>query len=388
MKTLEEKAQAYDKAIERAKIKLDCCDSSSTVTKNTVYWIFPELRESEDKKIREELIHLVKKSHEQGGYALHKWEADRMIDWLEKLDEQSLVDKSELKFNVGEWVVNKFGDIWHIDSFDKKNYQVSDGKGHYNYFPIAKQDEMRHWDIGDAKDGDVLVNGNEIVIFRNNSFNEKDLSGSMFVYCSLRDKIGYWHPIGGINPSNYVPATKEQRAKLFEAMTEADYIFDFEKKELQKIHVIDEKASPTYSEEDEEYNGEDYGIDSLYHAQRILEKTLGQVDGYQSDDGILDHKCAISAVKKLYKNKPKEWSEEDESMYTRTIGILGKCYMGELPTKVEDELKWLKSFRPQKPMKPSDEQMKALKEACDKRWEPDGLDPLYTLYEQLKNLTE
>lgn len=36
--------------------------------------------------------------------------------------------------------------------------------------------------------------------------------------------------------------------------------------------------------------------------------------------------------------------------------------------------------------KPSDAQMQALKEACDKHWEPDGLDPLYTLYEQLKKL--
>ena len=62
---------------------------------------------------------------------------------------------------------------------------------------------------------------------------------------------------------------------------------------------------------DEEYNGEDYGIDSLYHAQRILEKTLGKVDGYQTDDGILSHKCAITAVKKLCEQKPK-WSNDDE----------------------------------------------------------------------------
>lgn len=58
-------------------------------------------------------------------------------------------------------------------------------------------------------------------------------------------------------------------------------------------------------------NGEDYGIDSLYHAERILEKTLGEVEGYQSDDGILEHKCAIEEVKRLYKQKP-TWSEEDE----------------------------------------------------------------------------
>ena len=57
-------------------------------------------------------------------------------------NEQKSADKIEPRFKVGDWVVNKFGDSWHIDSLDKKNYQVSDGKGNYNYFPISKQDEM------------------------------------------------------------------------------------------------------------------------------------------------------------------------------------------------------------------------------------------------------
>ena len=52
--------------------------------------------------------------------------------------------------------------------------------------------------------------------------------------------------------------------------------------------------------------GEDYGIDSLWHAIQILERTLGEVEGYQSDDGILEHKCAIEAIKRLYKQKPAE----------------------------------------------------------------------------------
>jgi hypothetical protein len=30
--------------------------------------------------------------------------------------------------------------------------------------------------------------------------------------------------------------------------------------------------------------------------------------------------------------------------------------------------------------------MEALKEACDEHWEPDGLDPLYTLYQDLNKL--
>ena len=54
----------------------------------------------------------------------------------------------------------------------------------------------------------------------------------------------------------------------------------------------------------EEVNGDDYGIDSLWHAVRILENTLGKVEGYQSDDGILEHKCAITAVKELSEQKP------------------------------------------------------------------------------------
>ena len=49
---------------------------------------------------------------------------------------------------------------------------------------------------------------------------------------------------------------------------------------------------------------EDYGIDGLYAALDILQKTLGKVEGYQTDDGIIEHKCAISAVKELYEQKP------------------------------------------------------------------------------------
>lgn len=41
---------------------------------------------------------------------------------------------------------------------------------------------------------------------------------------------------------------------------------------------------------------------------------------------------------------------------------------------------------PRKEWKPSEVQMVALKEASDKHWEPDGIEPLYTLYQDLKKL--
>ena len=59
--------------------------------------------------------------------------------------------------------------------------------------------------------------------------------------------------------------------------------------------------------------GENYGIDGLHAAIDILQQTLGKVDGYQTDDGILLHECAISAVKQLYEQKS-VWSEEDEKI--------------------------------------------------------------------------
>ena len=145
-------------------------------------------------------------------------------------NEQKFADKIEPKFKVGDWVVNKFGDSWHIDSLDKKNYQVSDGKENYNYFPISKQDEMHLWTIQDAKDGDVLAAHECYVVF-------KEIDG-------LNIKCHYTYHYLGFNPSFYIdtlqnkdaflPATKEQRDALMKAMNDAEYEWDGEKKELKK----------------------------------------------------------------------------------------------------------------------------------------------------------
>lgn len=78
MKTIEQKAKAYDNAIHRAKIALDCCGPESIATKNTVYDIFPELVESEDERIREALCKAI------WNYIPYE-KAQEYIAWLEKL---------------------------------------------------------------------------------------------------------------------------------------------------------------------------------------------------------------------------------------------------------------------------------------------------------------
>ena len=144
---------------------------------------------------------------------------------IEKQNNEKLEDK------VGDWVVNKLGDSWHIDSFDKKNYQVSDGKGKYNYFPISKQDEMHLWTIQDAKDGDVLAyNDCSLTIFH---YRLSGLNAGLFMsHVLLTVKIEFKQTCA---ISNLHPATKEQRNTLMKEMAYVGYTFDFEKKELKKI---------------------------------------------------------------------------------------------------------------------------------------------------------
>lgn len=83
----------------------------------------------------------------------------------------------------------------------------------------------------------------------------------------------------------------------------------------QRLEKQGEKEKKT-----ELLDGEDYGIDGLYHAIEILERTFGLVEGYRTDDGRLEHQIAIDTLKSI-QNKPK-WNEEDEKVFNNLIGGL------------------------------------------------------------------
>ncbi len=151
-------------------------------------------------------------------------------------------------------------------------------------------------------------------------------------------------------------------------------------------------------------NGDDYGIDGLWHAINILEKTLGKVEGYQTDDGVLEHECAITAVAAAKADqKPVEWSKEDEEMIEnidcwlneyRNIIIVRD---GNKAAMIHDGHNWLKSIRQKlsnmerngKNWKPTEEQIEALDFIIDCTIYPDLQDKrkvLKDLLEQLKAL--
>ena len=314
--TEKEKEKAYNEAIERVK---------NYYGKRIIEEIFTELKESEDDKIRKEIISILRNAY----WTSNKNRFNELVAWLEKQSEQKPcmvqwkgdnlkevisftgkdknfgkwfksfeeyekyvhehnnifklfnengnhyeipvgawivktpdgyniasnavlkqkhADTIEPRFNVGDWVVNKFGDSWHIDSFDKKNYQVSDGKGNYNYFPISKQDEMHIWTIQDAKDGDMLsfyteYRGNKMLqagIIKKYVGKRGGCSNTFKMYVGVNWdnnlQIGKYMGCSlNIECSDIHPATKEQRDFLFKKLKESGYKWNTETKTLEKL---------------------------------------------------------------------------------------------------------------------------------------------------------
>ena len=306
--TQEEKAKAYDDAIKRAK---------RMFSEKELNYLFPELAESDDEKIISAIRKAIEAKVENLGNGVTR---TACLAWLEKqgepideekVDNQNCVKpsvKGEPKFKVDDYVVDNCGYVWRIEGIINQFYILEGIDGGESRPTIEWVNKTFHlWAIQDAKDGDVLVYSS--IMFDDFIFiyNNTSILQAYCYYSNERNRFiiedrGHHCPW---NMQEVTPATKEQRDKLEKAMADAGYAFDFEKKELKEI-------------ENEEYDGEDYGIDSLWHAKNILEKTLGKVDGYQTDDGILDHKCAISAVNKLCKEDAKitnRWNPSDEHIH-------------------------------------------------------------------------
>lgn len=86
--SIEEKAKAYDGALKKAK---ECHNDGLSLhqpVKDVIEYIFPELKENEDERIRKELIHGIKDAWNQGGFSVYtnvkRENIDEWIAWLEK----------------------------------------------------------------------------------------------------------------------------------------------------------------------------------------------------------------------------------------------------------------------------------------------------------------
>lgn len=395
MNTIEEKARKYNEALEKVKGLLTNAKKQGHIIvriedlENT----FPELKEFEDEKIRKTLIayfntfvgdyygelkrkdilawlekqgeHAIACSEEQmkvlnevltfaANHESPYWNdyifetLNNLIRQLKKLknqDEQKPADKVEPKFNGGDWIVNKHGEAFLIGYIDKKNARYVFEIGGYskqaqNYETIEFADKHYHlWTIADARDGDVLVYGDnpsdhhvEVIMIFKSLRNEKFVFTHFHIF-NEQFRVNDWCDCG----ISAHPATKEQRDLLFQKMYEAGYEWNAEKKELKKI---EQKLQRMVSAEAKE---------ALY--DKPTDKDMKEVLRTEYEKGRAD---AITEMKIA-------WSEEDERMC--------QAILNEYKSMENTKRNWLKSLKdrvqPQKQWKPSKEQLTTLLNASN-----------------------
>jgi len=258
--TTEEKAKAYDEALEKARCYYEGANGNEDMI-TMITTMFPKLKESEDERIRKELLDMCK--------TLGKSE---WIAWLENQGEQKPADKPKFKFGdrvknkksgvtqilgsciedvyegafpfrikdqddwelvdnfkVGQWIVATGKCVYLIVKIDGSNVTLVDTNGYEYVFDVSSLDDAHEWTIEDAKAGDVLFTSstasNEIFMFK--SIDEKGNVKCHFAYDSEDGfREGKYHFIGGAE--NCKPATKEQRDLLLFQKLNA------EKKKLEK----------------------------------------------------------------------------------------------------------------------------------------------------------
>lgn len=158
---------------------------------------------------------------------------DKTIGEIVNSEEQNNPDgEVEPNFHEGNWIVDNCGDVWEVKGIMNQFYLLEGVEGDES-IPLAEWvDKTSHlWTIQDAKDGDVLAyDDGSLAIFH---YRLSGLDAGLYMsHILLTNKIEIKQTCA---VNNAYPATKEQRDTLMKAMTDAGYIFDFEKKELKKI---------------------------------------------------------------------------------------------------------------------------------------------------------
>ena len=252
------KEKAYDEALERAKKYYSTTNSAADT--ELIELIFPELKGSDDEKVRKALIDYFKRYDMCWTETFNGIPTDKILAWLEKQSKQKpildfkasdwyvskvdgkihniyySVDKVKPKFKVGDWIIFN-GLTLYINEVVQGYYRTISIGGIHNSYDWDIDNVARLWVIQDAKEGDVLVNDFHL------TFIFKEIKNNMYTsHCSIIDRGNdvivnsmAEREVGDVNLVKCHPATREQRDLLFSKMHEAGYEWDAEKKESKLL---------------------------------------------------------------------------------------------------------------------------------------------------------
>ena len=337
MKTIEEKARAYDEALEKAREYWET-DNDNTLdikAKGTMEYLFPELAEGGDEIIKKELINYLKHRCNSATLSGEERACNKWIDWLEKQGEP----KQHLELKAGNWYICHRAYCCRAD-----HLTVKEGER----FQCEK---------------DGIVKG---FVVKEPEKYFKECSAPATTECNLGSD----------------DVRRRSTIQVLEHARSLDTYNQYGKADIDKNITWLEKQEQKpkeWSEDDEQY---------LLVCKNALRKY--QITNKWDSDIIsrwLDNK--LKSLRPQINVTDKELAQARIEAYNETLDKIE--YNDDWPTFNDgwDAAIWYLKKRngiPQNRWNPSDGQIKALKEACDKSWEPDGLDPLYTLYEDLKKL--
>ena len=204
---------------------------------------------------------------------------------IKKMSEQKPTDEVKPKFKVGDWCIdNEDGTIFQIVKVLDNTYTYKTNEGNeYSCTHYSLEIDAKLWTIQDAKDGDILVAEDWIVIFRPNKYCVP-INDPRF-YCHYDIKSDTFKKdnefISLAIGTQYTPATKEQRDLFFQKMKEAGYEWDFEVKELNKI-----EKKPFLGEEEKQLLLQDLCARLPY---KVRCKCVNGLGGGETKKGVLKY---------------------------------------------------------------------------------------------------
>ena len=258
IKAMVKTCEKYNKALERARqfsehpLQEDSAD--------IVEYIFPELVESEDEKMRKMCMRYLDWEYQHCYFNEDKMKLEKCIAWLEKQGETDPCigctndkgcvtcengnmkeTKAEPKFHPGDWIVDNIGNIFQIERvFETITKDI------FGYITVGgvyfnDNNDVRLWTIQDAKDGDALCTyecDEPKIVFILKGAPKKHYALSYHCYYNIMYPYFVSDSENGClapKDENVKPATKEQRDLLYSKMKQEGFEWNAEKKELKKI---------------------------------------------------------------------------------------------------------------------------------------------------------